>query len=175
MVNQRVTVACVSVVIACLSLNPTMLLAQTLAQTIVVTTTNQQGVPGDCTLTDAILAANSRSPVGGCATGNVIVLPAGTFLMSMPYLNGSNALPRVTVAVEIRGAGADQTIIARDSAAPAFRFFEVPVALTLRGLTLKGGQSDTGGAIFGQAITVDHVVMDGNVASSNVARCRATH
>ena len=167
MVNQRVTGACVSAVIACLSLNPTMLFAQTLAQTIVVTTTNQQGVPGDCTLTDAILAANSRSPVAGCATGNVIVLPAGTFLMSMPYLNGSNALPRVTVAVEIRGAGADQTIIARDSAAPAFRFFEVPVALTLRGLTLKGGQSDTGGAIFGQAITVDHVVMDGNVASSD--------
>ena len=54
--------------------------------TITVNSTAQSpGAVGDCTLGEAIIAANTDSPVDGCSAGSgqdTIILPAGTYTLS---------------------------------------------------------------------------------------------
>ena len=123
------------------------------------------GANGDCTLGEAIQAANSNAAVDGCSAGSgsdTIQLPAGTYTLSAvdnteTNFGTSNGLPLIVSPITIQGAGAATTIIERSSAAgiPEFRFFQVGVAsevgrLTLNDLTLKNGRTPSygAGAIF---------------------------
>lgn len=124
--------------------------------------------PARCTITNAILSAESNAAVGGCqagraATVDVIWVPAGTYTITSPYVNdfwgNSTAFPVITSALVIQGAGRDLTIIERPAGAFfRFRFFYARAALELRDLTLGGGDVSpdySGGAVF----TEDHVVV----------------
>ena len=99
----------------------------------------------DCTLIEAINAANVASGA------NTVVLPVNaTFLLtqvnnSTPGL-GANGLPVVTSNLTVTGNGA---VIARDSAAPDFRFFQVGAgaSLTLNQVTLLNGSATVGASL----------------------------
>lgn len=148
---------------------------------IVVNSTDQE-VPfvtdGNCTLGEAIAAANMHTPVDGCAAGvaglNTIIVPAGIYTLTQVD-NGSgldaNGLPQITSTLIIQGAGADHTIIARPfgipDGHPAFRFFYISTpSFTLNDVTVRGGSADIGGAIFiyGGMITLTNDVFSDNSA-----------
>ncbi|MFP5380102.1 MAG: choice-of-anchor Q domain-containing protein, partial [Vicinamibacteria bacterium] len=141
---------------------------------IVVTTLAQSpGGTGDCTLGEAIQAANTDTAVDGCVAGHgrdLILLPSGTLLMTAVAHadgQGATALPIITAPVEIRGQGAEQTIVQRDSLAPDMRLFRATSDAMLSHLTVRGGRVVTwhGGAWLGGALTTEHVRFENNYAS----------
>ncbi len=106
---------------------------------------------GNCTLGEAIQAANTDTAVDGCAAGvgdDLITLPAGTYTLSQvdntADNHGPNGLPAITTRIVIASPGAE---IMRSTAdgTPSFRFFYVPQTgqLDLYNLTLRNGQLDT--------------------------------
>ena len=144
-----------------------------LTSTITVNTTAQSpGSPGDCTLGEAIQAANTDLPVGGCGAGagtDTIILPAGTYTLSGVDDTTATGLPIITSNVVIQGAGAATTIIERDPSATAlFRLMAVSNSgsLSLSDVTLRGGRSDDhGGALSSDApTTLNNVVFTDNTA-----------
>ena len=122
-------------------------------------------VDGACTLTDAILSANSDSDVGSCSGAigpDTLVLDVDVLLVAADTVNSTLArgsfagLPEVTTELTIE-AGLASTV-ERDSTLPCpaaapdgFRLLTVAGAagmLTLRGLTLEGGCAEEGGAVL---------------------------
>jgi predicted outer membrane repeat protein len=156
------------------------------AYTITVTSTAQgMQPPGQgCTITEAILlvdlGAQAIGPgirpgeplLGNCTMeiggdGITIVVPAGEYLLTTPYLNmdgqagfpliGPTHYPFIGVPWGVRIVGDPEggTIIKRETSpeTPKFRFFHVQTWLELEHLTLSGGDAggdpNGGGAIFG--------------------------
>lgn len=133
----------------------------------VQTTAGGTGGP-DCTLRDAITAANEDKATGGCVAGtgaDTIVLEAGATYVLTAVDNdtaGPTGLPVIDSDIQIEGNGAR---IERSPEAPAFRLLYIGPSgiLTLRGLALVNGlsgnseQSGTsfdGGGIYNAAGTV---------------------
>jgi len=138
------------------------------AATITVdTTADAIDTSGDCSLREAVLAANTDAAVDGCsageAAGDTIMLPAGTWTLSITgadetWESGTGGqpyqaveLPDATVgdldltgSVAIVGAGSDATLI-RWVGADADRVFQVAapaeatIEVALEGLSLQGG------------------------------------
>ena len=132
-------------------------------------------VNGNCTLGEAILAANSDSAVDGCTAGagdDTIILPAGTYTLTVAAsfgdLGEAIGLPLVTSNIIVEGQGASTTFIERSGAAPDFRIFEQSGfslgTLTIRKVTIRGGKSSLGGAIFagGNGLIVEDAAFDNN-------------
>jgi CSLREA domain-containing protein len=124
------------------------------ANIIVNSTAEGPGGANNCTLAEAIAAANSDARVDRCTAGSgadTITLPANTYLLTRVNNNtrGPNGLPSIRSNITINGAGATTTIIARLSNAPEFRIFHVTSrgALTLNGLTITGGSLPLLGAL----------------------------
>jgi CSLREA domain-containing protein len=81
------------------------------AAILVSTTDDSMGQSGECSLRDAIVAANTNSPVAGCAAGE-----AGTVdNLILDYISGSITLvadlPKITEEVSISGPRADELSI----------------------------------------------------------------
>lgn len=146
------------------------------AATISVTTTAiDTTVNGNCTIIEAIQAANSDAAVDACTAGSgadTILLPAGTYtLTAVDNTNtGSNGLPQITSTITVQGAG--NPVITRSGAA-TFRFFFITSAgnLTLDGLTLTNGDSTTGGHDGGAirnfgTLTVANSTLSGNLSNA---------
>jgi hypothetical protein len=156
------------------------------ASVINVTTTLSNGT-GGCSLSEAILAANTDAIVDDCTAGSgddTIVLPAGgTFVMSAPYddyanYTGPTATPMVTsvIAIEARGA----TIRHGGSLVP-YRAFAVgdSGSLTIKEAYIKGfevqggdghdgggGGMGAGGAVYvhGGSLTIEQSTFEQNGA-----------
>lgn len=151
-------------------------------------------VSDQCSLIDAILAANQDTPVGGCNKGSgedIIELPQGkVFSYQEPYTPGQtngnglielNALPLVRESLAINGNG---SVIERvNSSDKEFRLIgttlEFPpkqIQLTLNDLTLRNGllvslSNDIEG-ICGGAIKADFmhkVVLNNSTVTQNKA------
>src|SRR5947209_5541007 len=159
--------------------------------TINVNTTLQSpGNSGDCTLGEAILAANQNVPIDGCTAGSgvdTIVLPAGTYTLTTVDNThervGPLGLPIIFSDVIIQGAGAANTIIERDQNAPDFGLLALPDpyfnpgaglgSLVLSDVTMRGGRAFNpgGGAISAgdRAVTLNNVTFDKNVANTGGA------
>ncbi|MBP9663464.1 MAG: hypothetical protein KBD94_02505, partial [Pyrinomonadaceae bacterium] len=138
------------------------------AATITVNTTAENAVNNgtDCTIGDAIRAANTDTPVNGCAAGNgadTIVIPAGTYTLSSIAEGSSTALPIIRTDMTLSGAGPNLTIIERSLAplTPEFRILAgiwqiADRNVTLSGLTIRNGKlpdngnASNGGALFSQ-------------------------
>ncbi len=147
------------------------------ATNITVNSTLQgPGVGGLCTLSAAILAANTDSAVDGCEAGtsfDTITVPPGTYNLTVGSTtpDGPTGLPSITSDVTIVGAGAATTIIQRDNSAPPFRIFHISSgSLTLVDVTVSGGNAGaglSGGAVFlrGGLLTTDHSVFSKNSGS----------
>ncbi len=112
-------------------------------------TTDSGGTGGpDCTIRDAITAANMDAPVGGCPAGSgpdIIVLAAPLYSLSQVdnVTDGPNGLPSITSDIAIEGNGA---IIERAAGSPSFRIFHVDTAgtLTLQEVTVRNGAAADG-------------------------------
>ncbi len=149
------------------------------AQAATITVTSESGGTGgpDCTLRDAITAANTDTATGGCVAGNggdTIELPVGATILLTEVDNGTdfgNGLPRVSTEISINGNG---STVERDRAdkTPQFRIFWVAGdgRLTLQNLTVSNGsidlETDSGG---GGIVNVGILTLTDSTVSNNEA------
>lgn len=130
---------------------------------------------GNCTLREAIVAANTNAAVDGCAAGqpgpavDVVEVPAGTFVLTLGP-RGDDAAEHgdldLTDDVELRGAGADVTRIDADR---LDRIFHVAggVIATISDLEARGGDAASGD---GGGIRNDgELVLSGLIVADNLA------
>jgi predicted outer membrane repeat protein len=138
------------------------------AATINVTSTaNSPGGAGDCTLGEAITAANSDAAVDGCTAGSgsdTISVPAGTYTLTA-------ALPQINSVVIVQGAGSASTIITRDLLAAAFRIFDASggsADFTLNDVEVSNGIGDDGGGVYtrGRPLVVNDALFRNNSATN---------
>ena len=134
------------------------------AATIVVSTrADDVTVNGNCTLREAVIAANSDAPVDACPAGSgadTVVLRAGAYQLTR-LGNGEDASQSgdldVRSRLTIRGAGASVTNIEAgpsDDRLLRDRVLHVSGvgSLTLSGVTIRGGYCAAGGGIWASFI-----------------------
>ena len=127
---------------------------------------------GDCSLREAIVAANTDTAYNGCnaGAGADTITFAGNYTITL----GGSQLPVITSTVTINGNGPANTII-QAHASPntaTHRVFTVGAAgnLTLDNASVQNGRSpgNSGGGIENLgALTVSNSTFSGNVAGSN--------
>jgi len=140
--------------------------------TISVNTTNDDFTNnGNCSLREAIHAANTNSTVDACPAGDgvdTILLPAGVYTLSIIGANENADATGdldLTSDMTIHGAGADTTII---DGHQLDRVFDIqPLAtILIASLTIQNGASgdNSGGAILhnGTTLTLTQVEVVGN-------------
>ncbi len=148
------------------------------ADTITVTTDSGGTGGPDCTLRDAITAANTDTATGGCTAGSgadTIELPADATITLTEADNvagidsGSNGLPSVASTMIVHG---NSSIIERSNAdgTPDFRIFHVAAQgdLTLNDLAVTTGflasNTGSGGGILNRGIlNLNDSIVSGNV------------
>ncbi|MBK7974124.1 MAG: CSLREA domain-containing protein [Deltaproteobacteria bacterium] len=147
------------------------------------------GATGNCTLREAILAANTNAAVDACAAGSVgqdtIILAAGTYALTIggkgEDLSATGDLD-VREALVLQGASAASTTI--DGSALGDRLLQVAAGVTARvsDLTLSGGrlsggnaESVAGGGVWNDgALTLTRVrVTDNRATGGNSANASA--
>jgi CSLREA domain-containing protein len=140
------------------------------AATITVNTfADELNADGDCSLREAVQAANTNAAVDACTAGtagpDTIVLPIGTIPVG--------AAIQVNETVTIRGAGGSSSTI--DAAgSTAFNSSAASVDIALEDLALSGGMNASGGALaatrvdfFPPAGTIN--TLSGAIALTDVA------
>lgn len=153
------------------------------AATIAVDTTSDQFENGsDCSIREAIQAANQDADFDACAgTGAVygddaVSVPAGTYTLALIGIDDDNhawdldVIGGGALAISGAGAGTGGTIIDGNGTSRVFDLRSG--ALALADLQVTGGDEDTGfnvgGGISteaGTSLTLDGAVVEGNVAS----------
>ena len=142
------------------------------AASLSVTTTNDElNSDGDCSLREAIRAANLNVPVDACPAGgsglDTINLPAGTYKLSVGGANEDAAATGdldLTGTLKLQGAGVTATII---DAQDLDRVFDVlaGATVTLSRLTIQNGTApDGGGARNAGALVLQNVTVQNNAA-----------
>lgn len=158
-------------------LNP--LYANARAAISVNTTQDEFNTDGDCSLREAIRAANADTAVDACPAGSgadTISLPPGTYILSITGpnedLNLSGDLD-ITAPLTLNGHTAVDTVI---DANHLDRVLQVMsgTTVTLANLTLRNGKvldqtiHNNGGGIYnGGTLTLDQVIVSGNQASQS--------
>jgi CSLREA domain-containing protein len=149
------------------------------ASIAVDTVDDEVNTDGDCSLREAVQAANTDTAVDGCSAGlgaDTITLPAGTYSLATV---GTSLVLSTEVTVE--GADATTTIIeaAGSPGVASFRVLDVEAAATatLRHLTIRHGVSTAfsetdycgGGGIVnrGALLIEDSVITDNQTAYRN--------
>lgn len=160
-------------VVVLLLLAPAQLNAAPTAAILVTTTLESPGNSGDCTLGEAIWAANTDTAVDACAAGSgadTITLPAGTYIFVGVGDNsaGLSALPLITSTISLNGAGDGNTLLQSENSEASKRILNISAqgVLTVTGVTLDNGILDSyvGGDILNsgtldlEASTVSHGV-----------------
>ncbi len=167
------------------SLQPTAVNAITVNSTADVT----NGTDGQCTLREAIGAANtntaSGAAAGECAAGSsnsdtITFTVAGTISLT-------SALPNIASDMSLNGPGASQLTIQRSTVGgtPNFRIFTINPGVTalFSGLTISNGNaagasfpSDAGGGILndGGTAILNNLVVSGNTAASAAGGVNST-
>jgi CSLREA domain-containing protein len=142
------------------------------ANTITVTTTvDEVNNDGDCSLREAVLAANGDTAVDACSAGtgsDVITLPPGTYTLSLAG-TGENAAQTgdldLVGSVTINGGGMYNSVI---DGADLDRIFDVlsSAQVTLNDLTVRNGSSTSGGGInVSGALTLSDSRVTGNAST----------
>lgn len=138
----------------------------------VTTTVPSPGANGDCTLGEAIKAANTDSAVDGCSGGygaDIIFLAARTFRLLTPYIEGGDNGLAITTDITLRAAPGPvgTAVIERDPVASLFRVLYISSsgALRLNGVTVSGGRVNGPGA--GIFVDGGELVIENSAVSSN--------
>lgn len=151
----RLSLAAVLIAGVVLALRPALIVH---AATISVNTTaDENNVDGDCSLREAIIAANTNTAVDACPAGNdvadTIVLPAGTYTLSIAGTGEDGSQTGdldVLIGLTIEGAGAGVTTIDGNAIDRVFDVFGFGV-VTISRLTIRNGN---GGATAGGSVRV---------------------
>lgn len=146
------------------------------AATIAVTTTADGSLPDQCTLRDAIVAANTNAAVAGCAAGEA----GDDEIVFAPQVSGTIALSEGQLTISdrltISGPGASALTIDAQGQSRIFDIGgdqETSYETTISGLTLTGGRTiddgENGGAVRSMSAfhLVDSVVTGNSTAGSN--------
>jgi CSLREA domain-containing protein len=140
-------------VLACAVLVPA---ASASAATFQVTNTNDPGTgtcePGNCSLRDAINAANAD------ATHDTVLVPPGTYELNA----GKLAIVDAAGMSLIGTGGAAATVIDGQHASEILKINGAPASVTISGLTLTNGQGPEGSAISAHPF---ELVLEGDVFS----------
>lgn len=136
------------------------------AATITVTTTSDTPVVGECSLREALQAANTDTAVGSCIAGtgpgDTVMVPAGNYVFS------TAADLDIRDDTNVIGAGAASTTIDGNGLS---RIFDVANSTsTLEGLTITGGSTGgDGGGIESESsqLTIRDSVITGNSSGSD--------
>jgi CSLREA domain-containing protein len=147
------------------------------ASIAVDTTADDTAVNGNCTLREAVIAANTDSVVDACPAGSgadVISVPAGTYLLTLVGAGEDAAATGdldLTADVDIQGAGAASTIVDGNLTDRVFDFDPAASGITARlaSVTVRNGaQVDEGGGIRNRGtLTLEESAVTNNAASSN--------
>jgi CSLREA domain-containing protein len=150
-ITNRLRWLCAILLIAGLAILASLAPTAYAATIAVNTTADELNADGDCSLREAIRAANTNTAVDACPAGSgadIISLPAGTYQLAIAGTNEDAALTGdldITEALTLRGAGKAVTAI---DAAGLDRVFHVLAGPTvIRGVRITGGFS--GGAFGG--------------------------
>jgi CSLREA domain-containing protein len=165
-------------VVVGLSLTPALTAASPTEATITVTSTDDDlTVNGNCTLREAIQAANTKAAVDECPAGGLItttiMVPAGTYTLTIPgdqENNNQTGDIDILSNVILIGAGAEETIL---NANGLDRFFDVydPGHADISHLTITNGainevSSGAGLRVFYAHADIHHVVIHDNFADT---------
>lgn len=152
--------------------------------TIIVTTTNDElNDDSDCSLREAIQAANTDSIISGCAAGNgndTILLPAGVYTLTIPgRLEDANLIGDLDITgyLTIDGEGPETTIIDGNGNDQILldRVFHITASshATLKDITIQNGNagngSNGGGIRNNGVLTLTNVILSDNYANSGGA------
>ncbi|MDA0245213.1 MAG: CSLREA domain-containing protein [Chloroflexi bacterium] len=137
------------------------------AATITVTTeVDEDGGGADCSLREAITAANSNAAYGGCAAGTA-GLDTIAFSGVTGTINLGSALPNLAESIQINGPGAADLTI--DGQTDSFDGFSIIIpaggnlaAVTLSGLTLTNFRH----ALYGASVGLEISLSDMSITSS---------
>jgi len=142
-----------------------------LQATITVNTTaDDNTVNGNCTLREAIIAANTDTAVDACPAGSgddVIDLSAGTYQLSIPGRSENAAATGdldITDSLTIDGAGATSTIVDGGDLDRVFSISGV-TSVTLSGVTIQNGGYERGGGIY--SLSGGHLTLVDSTITSN--------
>ncbi len=139
----------------------------------VTTITDELNTDGDCSLREAVVAANTDTAVDACGAGSgadLIVLPAGTYTLSLVG-TGEDAAALgdldVLAAVTFAGAGVDQTVLDGNG---SDRILHVLAnGVVLNALTLSNGNSGSNNAagiqIVNGSVTGTQISVSGNIGN----------
>jgi CSLREA domain-containing protein/uncharacterized repeat protein (TIGR01451 family) len=136
---------------------------------------------GNCTLREAIQAANTDAAVDVCAAGSgadAIVLPAGTYTLTLAGASGedNNATGDldVTAALTITGAGPAQTVIDANGIDRIFDVRPGAGTVVISGVTvINGDVTGSGGGIRSE--NADLTLINTVVASNNAVEGGGVH
>jgi CSLREA domain-containing protein len=136
------------------------------------TFSDESGGGGECSLREAILAANTDAAFGGCPAGagaDTIPLAAGTYTLSIPVgTTGDDGDLDVTGQLTISGAGGTPAVI---DGAGIDRVIQVlPTGhLTALGFTIRNGRTaHSGGGIRNEGtLTLSRVTVSGNETTAS--------
>ena len=143
------------------------------------TTTDENNVDGDCSLREAIIAANTDTAVDACPAGSgadTIVVPAGTYLLSLTPSGSNDATSgdlNITADLTLNGSGPNVTTIDANGIDRVLRI-ENSSDVSISRLTLSGGNSGiaTGGGIlvYGASSTLNLTLVrvTANTASAGI-------
>lgn len=138
-------------------------------ETFYVSTTKDQAdgycTPGDCTLREAVMAANAN----GMETHDIITIPAGEYVLTekgtSEYELGEKGDLDIKTHLTIWGAGADKTIIDGNG---TDRVFEIADGLdvNISGVTITNGNAGDLGC-GGISVGDSDVVIDNSIITDN--------
>lgn len=144
----------------------------------VTTTVDENNVDGDCSLREAIIAANGDVAVDACAAGSgadVISVPAGTYTLSLAGAGEDVAASGDIdlsdgAGVTIDGAGARSTTIDADGIDRVFHLTPGVGNVLIGDLTVTGGNTAGGGGgvlVEDGSLTLEDVHVAGNSATAD--------
>lgn len=147
------------------------------AGTITVTTTADDVTDnGNCTLREAVIAANTDTAVDACPAGagaDTIMVPAGDYLFLLAGTGEEAALTGdldITEDVTILGEGRASTVINTNGLDRAFDVRSIGDVVQVANLTISGGPGAVGSAFYvgNGLLTLTNVRITGNGGSGSV-------
>lgn len=142
------------------------------AATIVVTSEVDELDPdGECSLREAVRAANTDAPINACSSGSgtdTIVVPAGFYGLAIPGTDDTGLAGDfdLTEDVTVAGAGASSTVIDGGAIDRIFHV-QLGVAASIRGVHIRNGSASFGGGIWNSGtLTVADSALTSNTASA---------
>lgn len=114
------------------------------------TTTDENNVDGDCSLREAIIAANTDTAVDACPAGNgadTINLPAGTYLLTLAGFDTGGLLGDLNITADLTliGSGAGTTTIDANGIDRVFDIINGS-AVAISRVTISGGNTTSAGS-----------------------------